>query len=506
MLFPFTFTSLLPDTLNPFSYLYSTMSSGSQQADPDQSWAVVTHRGDPHRRPHRPPRCAFRESRDHTYSPPRQVGYKRGWEPSIAPSTTAKMNSRFAAGDFDTPSKYLHAASRPRKRYGRSEANRISDPEPPNKRRRLGETIISTALSAALIGTAVGLTAYRLWRDRGKVTEFTPAEDIHRPPPPPYEETRQWTAEPPVDERPAPPIEHPPAVDAPKVEAPRPPSPTPSTATSATAVSVSARSETKSPQKPRPQTPKKKPTRPKRLTVRRSSPALRSQTSFMSMAAMEEPLAADDEDHDEVDEHMDWMSERLRGLIEQGKQALGKEIVIQDDTVGMVDEHTGLEDDGSHDWEDDHAAPKITPPTRHAPSSFRNPHKRAAPPSSFSAPGSRTLSRQTSMYGMNSDAPRSLSRMPSTVSLNRASIRASAPPTIVDRNQYCPPPSLSRMSSTASLNRASIRANTPSTIADRNQYWQHPSTHTVDDDISGASPELRGFMEEARKARQGAAS
>lgn len=33
---------------------------------------------------------------------------------------------------------------------------------PPPKRRRLGETIITTAINAALIGTAVGLTAYRL--------------------------------------------------------------------------------------------------------------------------------------------------------------------------------------------------------------------------------------------------------------------------------------------------------------------------------------------------------
>lgn len=34
---------------------------------------------------------------------------------------------------------------------------------PPAKRRRLGETIFSTALSAALIGTAVGMTAYKLY-------------------------------------------------------------------------------------------------------------------------------------------------------------------------------------------------------------------------------------------------------------------------------------------------------------------------------------------------------
>lgn len=43
-----------------------------------------------------------------------------------------------------------------------------SDDLPPTKRRRgLAGSIVSTAWSAALIGTAVGLSVYRLWRDRG---------------------------------------------------------------------------------------------------------------------------------------------------------------------------------------------------------------------------------------------------------------------------------------------------------------------------------------------------
>lgn len=36
------------------------------------------------------------------------------------------------------------------------------EPEPPTKRRRIAESILSTALSVALVGTAVGYTAYRL--------------------------------------------------------------------------------------------------------------------------------------------------------------------------------------------------------------------------------------------------------------------------------------------------------------------------------------------------------
>ncbi|EIW78940.1 hypothetical protein CONPUDRAFT_138211 [Coniophora puteana RWD-64-598 SS2] len=74
------------------------------------------------------------------------------------------------------------------------------DELPPVKRRRtLAGTIVSTAVSAVLIGTAVGLTAYRLWRDRGQefAIEASPGEDPEEPreshedssdmgPPPPY--------------------------------------------------------------------------------------------------------------------------------------------------------------------------------------------------------------------------------------------------------------------------------------------------------------------------------
>jgi hypothetical protein len=71
---------------------------------------------------------------------------------------------------------------------------------PPAKRRRLGETIISTALSAALIGTAVGITAYKLWRDRGKFVDAprqiadVPEREkfVEHESPPPYREDRGW--------------------------------------------------------------------------------------------------------------------------------------------------------------------------------------------------------------------------------------------------------------------------------------------------------------------------
>ncbi|KAJ4470191.1 hypothetical protein J3R30DRAFT_1235671 [Lentinula aciculospora] len=66
----------------------------------------------------------------------------------------------------------------------------VDDQLPPAKRRRtLAGSIVSTAVNAALVGTAVGLTVYRLWRDRGigKHAEHrVPDEPSPSPPPPPY--------------------------------------------------------------------------------------------------------------------------------------------------------------------------------------------------------------------------------------------------------------------------------------------------------------------------------
>jgi hypothetical protein len=84
------------------------------------------------------------------------------------------------------------------------------DLPPPSKRRRgLAGSIVSTAVSAALIGTAVGLTVYRLcvnilsllnrpiaesaprWRDRGKDAEVEQQPPPQHPPPP-YQQG-EWT-------------------------------------------------------------------------------------------------------------------------------------------------------------------------------------------------------------------------------------------------------------------------------------------------------------------------
>lgn len=124
MVFPFTFASLLPGSLNPFSYLYSSTPAKNQGADPGQSWTVITGLDERRGRRPRPSRRVLHEPHDQMHSPPRRAGYKRAWEPYVGPSTSAKTNLRPVAGDFDTPSKYVEmaqAASRAPKAYRGSE-------------------------------------------------------------------------------------------------------------------------------------------------------------------------------------------------------------------------------------------------------------------------------------------------------------------------------------------------------------------------------------------------
>ncbi len=121
MVFRFTFTSILPESLNPFSYLYSSTPADYQEADPGQSWTVVAGLGERSRRPPRPSRRALRESYDHMHSTPRLAGYKRGWEPYVGPSTSAMTDLRPIAGDMYTPAMYVETtqmASRAQKVYG----------------------------------------------------------------------------------------------------------------------------------------------------------------------------------------------------------------------------------------------------------------------------------------------------------------------------------------------------------------------------------------------------
>jgi hypothetical protein len=206
----------------------------------------------------------------------------------------------------------------------------MSKDAPPPKRRRLTDTIISTAVSVALVGTAVGLTAYRLWRDRGKAVEPPVPEQ-----PPPYTE-QEWSD------------------DATVLQAPnlfkdcdwilitfmQPPA-----AVSFTASPMSVPGPSR--RRPRPTTRRT----PTVVRARRQPIASGSRGPSPAVLIMS---GHDDEDASgEFGDQMDWMSDRLRGLIEEGKRALGKEIVIM--TEGVEDEEASAIDDGAEGWEEEDA-------------------------------------------------------------------------------------------------------------------------------------------------------
>ncbi|KIJ20568.1 hypothetical protein PAXINDRAFT_160140 [Paxillus involutus ATCC 200175] len=188
---------------------------------------------------------------------------------------------------------------------------------PPAKRRRtLAGSIVSTALSAALIGTAVGLTVYRLWRDRGKESE-------RLPPPPPYQRG-DWT---------------PNLTDQPKQIEVTPPTP-----------------KNRKP-RPTPTSTRRVVGRPQKR-VRAKIPPMTPPRSvspvFMSPPRPEFDFVHVNDHADEVDpdtepetNQMDWIGDRLNRLIEEGQKALGREIVV------MSDSKEDEVDDGSGGWEEE---------------------------------------------------------------------------------------------------------------------------------------------------------
>ncbi|KAJ7903442.1 hypothetical protein B0H14DRAFT_3079604 [Mycena olivaceomarginata] len=95
-------------------------------------------------------------------SPAAPLSRKRGWDPSLAEPSQSAATLASSSGYLDTPAKYREMADE----------------------FELEDMAASTAVSAALIGTAVGLTVYRLWRDRGKEAEPEPEPDQQLPPPP----------------------------------------------------------------------------------------------------------------------------------------------------------------------------------------------------------------------------------------------------------------------------------------------------------------------------------
>ena len=184
------------------------------------------------------------------------------------------------------------------------------------------------------------------------------------------------------------------------------------------------------------------------------------------------------------------MSERLRGLIEQGRQALEKEVVIMvdDDTLAGDSEEQGVEDDGSRDWEDDDDAATGLSSSSSRPSRLARGIGRF--PSSISL--SSHISSAATFQPLSSSVPsRGLSRRPSSHVLR-------------------PSPSLSHSPSSYSQS-IPIPYTSSSSIADRDRFWQYSTAHAhsmpagLDDELVSGSPELRESMERARGARLGMA-
>ncbi|KAF9784918.1 hypothetical protein BJ322DRAFT_795491 [Thelephora terrestris] len=190
---------------------------------------------------------------------------------------------------------------------------------PPAKRRKgLAGSILSTALSAALIGTAVGLTMYRLWKDRG--TDSSP--------PPPYEESERSHQQT-HDSKTLPTRVHPELNLRPQRR--RHPA---SVGRKGAGGSVRHR-------KPIPQ---------------RFYPSAYGHQPGPSQPALAQDVSSDsfdfklghveEEGEDEPADEMDWIGGKISQLIEEGKKALGSEIVV------MSDAKEDEVDDGSGLWED----------------------------------------------------------------------------------------------------------------------------------------------------------
>ncbi|KZT07571.1 uncharacterized protein LAESUDRAFT_116199 [Laetiporus sulphureus 93-53] len=189
---------------------------------------------------------------------------------------------------------------------------------PPSKRRRtLVSSIAGTALSAALIGTAMGLTAYRIWKDWGK----QPRLELPSPPPPPPYEQGEWMP-PKLDPIPANVVQV-----------------APSSSSSAATRSRKLRYVAGSRRTTRHH---KSLSRTSHVSVASSSSISAYRASIPSDFTFTTPT--EPEMDAEVDDQVLWMNDRLASLIAEGQRALGKEVVVMSET--QEDE----EDDGAGGW------------------------------------------------------------------------------------------------------------------------------------------------------------
>ncbi|KAF7316790.1 hypothetical protein HMN09_00412100 [Mycena chlorophos] len=312
MPFPFTFTLGVPGGLNPFSAPSepaNATAGGSEAAASTQAQASPSkHRAQPAR---------HSNVHDRRPSPAPPLTRKRGWDPSMAEPSQSSATLAQSSGYLDTPAKYRELASQQDVEFELDDMNIVeaSDLPPPAKRRRtLAGSIVSTAVSAALIGTAVGLTVYRLWRDRGKEAE--PPQIEPPPPPPPYQES-EWK-----------PIQRPQPIQI----TPASPPPTITPRRRKVRNGVGAASATRRQHRARPST-----------STNSFNPVFSPHQSLIVPTA-EEPEAS-------VEDQMDWMGDQLAQLIQEGQRALRSEVVVKSEV--KEDEI----DDGSGVWEEEEGGP-----------------------------------------------------------------------------------------------------------------------------------------------------
>ncbi|KAK7687745.1 hypothetical protein QCA50_008963 [Cerrena zonata] len=316
MPFPFSFSFAVPGIPNPF--LSSSLppaqapppseSESIRAIDKDEKPEVYGGRVGP----------VYRRAPSPCLLPPQPLSRKRGWVPSTSEPSQAATIPTSTSGYLDTPAKYRDMA--PSHEEDELE-EMVGDVPAPKRRRTLAGSIVSTALSAALIGTAVGLTVYRLWRNRGKQPQALP--------PPPYEQG-EWVPTPEPFSREETPV----LVPIPETKV------TPATPRSKKPRYVAGRRTVPRHRKTPSKSQMYSHTPPRNLSPPRRAPIP------AAFAGFDEAEAEND-----VDDPMDWMSDRLSKLIEEGKRALGTEVVV------MSESKEDEVDDGSGAWVEDEPLP-----------------------------------------------------------------------------------------------------------------------------------------------------
>ncbi|KAI6008579.1 hypothetical protein EDC04DRAFT_2581980 [Pisolithus marmoratus] len=418
MPFPFTFRLSVPGLNNPFLAASSSQpESGSHQRPVDDRLLGHTASSTsgsaliPARRipipPHRHRTLATTHL--HSLSPPVPLARKRGWVPSSPEPSQATTNNTSTSGYLDTPAKYRnHMCEREPER---ETEEMIADLPPAKRRRTLAGSIVSTALSAALIGTAVGLTVYRLlldsWRDRGKDTNGTITDVTDDQPPPPYH-PGNWVA------TPAPPKQ---------IEITPPTPQTKRNAKSRHHAPTSARRAPVARQRKARVGVRASATPPPARIASPHNAMLSSPShshSGFDIAPSQQTEGAMAESDTEFDE-MDWIGGRLSQLIEEGQKALNREIVV------MSDAKEDEVDDGEGNWEEE---PDLFTPSISKRSSMRSLRSAASPKkrrhdakeaclplssshhSSYWQPATPTSPRHVHTRGLSAEAERSLSCTP----------------------------------------------------------------------------------------------